>query len=381
MSVDLEELARRAKEVEPAWDDLREQRVLESIRRAPPSEPEAPRRRVAWIAAAAIVVFGVSAGGWLWVKGASSSNRVAVVAPRAPSEPPEAERSEMVLADGSTVALDADARVRLALQEPERVVLEQERGRAVYTVAQVPARSFEVHTPAAVVRVRGTVFVVEVDDDATLVEVREGRVEVEARAGDGRRSLLGVGDALSVAATAETVPEPEVGDRSSASAVGGRPSESAVGGRSSASAVGDRPSESAVGGRSSESRPPPPPSADELLARADEARLASDPARAAEALDAFLCHHADDGRAASAAFTLGRVENRRGRHRVAARAFERSRALSPTGPHAEDALAQEALAWSSAGDIERATDAARRYAEVYPSGLHRSRVQRLLSGE
>ncbi len=382
MSVDLEELARRAKDVEPNWDDLREQRVLESIRRAPRAEPEPARPRVVWIAMAALVLLSVAAG--LWAAGLlSSAPPVAESEPAAPPEVPTAERSEMVLADGSTVALDADARVRLALQEPARVVLEQERGRAVYTVARMPSRSFEVHTPAAIVRVRGTVFVVEVDTDATHVEVREGRVEVEARTGDARRSLLGAGDALSVAA-AEMVAEPTAGGRESE--VGARTSESepAVGARSSESAVGGRSSESAVGSRPSESGAEPeprPPSADELLERADAARLASDPARAAEALDSFLAHHARDGRAGSAAFTLGRVENRRGRHRAAARAFARSRQLAPAGPLAEDALAQEALAWSSAGDAERARAAAGRYAAEYPRGLHRSRLERLLSGE
>lgn len=380
MSDELEELARRAGEVEPAWDDLREQRVLESIRRAP--RPETPRRPIGpWLAAgaAALVLVGAT---WSWAtdEPARTAEPPGVSAPVAPDE------SELVLADGSTVTLGPDARVRVLAQEPEQAVLEQERGRAVFAVTHAPERSFEVWSPAAIIRVRGTVFVVEVTADATLVEVREGRVEVEARTGDGRRSLLGAGDTLSVAAVVGPEPAPEAQRPGPGEAPSEAPRSEAAHTEApprDAPPSDAPPSEARPAAAAAEParRPEPPPSADALLARADEARLAADPASAARALQAFLEHHASDGRAASAAFTLGRVENRRGRPSAAAQAFARSRRLEPGGPLAEDALAQEALAWSAAGDPERARAAARRYEAAHPEGLHRARLRRLLSEE
>jgi ferric-dicitrate binding protein FerR (iron transport regulator) len=57
----------------------------------------------------------------------------------------------------------------------------------------------KVHTPTAIISVRGTTFDVSVEDgEATVVEVEEGQVEVEHRLLPGKGKLLNPGESLRV---------------------------------------------------------------------------------------------------------------------------------------------------------------------------------------
>ena len=77
---------------------------------------------------------------------------------------------------------------------------------------------------------------------------------------------------------------------------------------------------------------------------------------------------------ARALFTLGRVERSRGRHAAAAEAFARCYKVAPHGSLAEDAVAEEAASWKSAGDNARAKMAAKRYLDLHPAGAHAARM-------
>jgi TolA-binding protein len=78
-----------------------------------------------------------------------------------------------------------------------------------------------------------------------------------------------------------------------------------------------------------------------------------------------------DLRAPSAAFTLGWVLlTDLGRAREAAAAFAEAERSAPHGLLAEDAAARVAEAWQKAGDSRRATQAARHYEQMYPSGRY-----------
>jgi TolA-binding protein len=118
---------------------------------------------------------------------------------------------------------------------------------------------------------------------------------------------------------------------------------------------------------------------DALLGRADAERRAGN-LRAAEAtLDAAVAAAPDRGRAALAAFTLGKLLlDGSGRPADAARAFSRAVTLGPPAAIAEDALARLVEAEGRAGHIERARTAARQYAARYPNGPKLYAVNRWL---
>jgi TolA-binding protein len=115
-----------------------------------------------------------------------------------------------------------------------------------------------------------------------------------------------------------------------------------------------------------------------LLAQADRARAEGNLPQAVTALSTVVNRYPHDPRAVSAWFILGRVEGQQGRHDDAARAFANCRARSPSGPLAEDALAEEAAAWQKAGQAARAQAAARKYLALYPAGAHAARLRPFL---
>jgi transmembrane sensor len=116
---------------------------------------------------------------------------------------------------------------------------------------------------------------------------------------------------------------------------------------------------------------------EQMLAEADAARRAGRLEDASRALRAAIAAHAEDPRAATALFLLGRVERTRGRDAAAAEAFEAGYARDPDAVLAEDALAEAAVSWSAASRSERAREAARRYLARYPAGEYADRVRHL----
>ena len=116
---------------------------------------------------------------------------------------------------------------------------------------------------------------------------------------------------------------------------------------------------------------------EDLLLAGDVARLSGHPDAAVAQLARAVERHPDDPRAPLAAFTLGRVHlEDLGSPRDAAQAFAHARALAPSGPLAEDALAREVEAWSRAGETETARARAVTYGERYPKGRRAHAVRR-----
>jgi transmembrane sensor len=84
----------------------------------------------------------------------------------------------VVLSDRSTVDLDTDTLLKVAITPQQRsVTLEQ--GAALFDVAPDAKRPFVVTTPSGVVRALGTAFLVRVEDDRTRVIVTQGAVQLE----------------------------------------------------------------------------------------------------------------------------------------------------------------------------------------------------------
>src|SRR5262249_49502494 len=108
---------------------------------------------------------------------------------------------------------------------------------------------------------------------------------------------------------------------------------------------------------------------EDLLALADVARLSGHPAEAVTPLSLIVERHAGDARAASAAFTLGRVElDALGNASAAEGAFARALALGLSSSLVEDARARIVEARARAGNRAGAKAAADDYERRYPAG-------------
>ena len=324
-----EDLARKARRDAP-WDDLRERRVLARVlaeQKRPSKAPRYAMGAIAAIVAAAAIVFLV----------------VRMRAPATPLATSAPAEQTMVLADGSQAVMLRDAGVQIEEQSKDRVRIAQARGAVRYEVRHDPAREFIVRAAGTTVCVRGTVFVVDVAGDSVEVRVDRGRVEVD----DGTRTRdLVAGEVLRVPARAQIVTSPDPEPNDSASQPSARPTPSAS---------------------------PAPPTAAELQSKADAARLSGNLGDAASALETLIARYPRDGRVPAALFSLGRVERARGRHAASAQAFERC--ARSGGALAQDALAEAAASWSSAGATDAARADATAYLARYPNGPHAARMK------
>lgn len=320
--------ARVKRSMEPAWNDLREQRVLGRVHEEKRARLAHKSRPMVWLAAAAVLL--------ALVVGLATYRFRPGPAPVAKIE----ATPKMQLADGSEVALIKDAQVKLDEQGEEQVRLTQTGGEASYDVKPNPKRRFVVRAGDVTVRVLGTAFNVAMESGKVRVHVLRGRVEVEA---SGKLTELSIGETLEVPAIRPIDPTPST-------------------------TIAPTPVEKKIVG----------PTVETLLAKADEARAAHRYDEAAAALRTMIASFPGDPRVASALFTLGRVERMRGRHAAAAEAFARCSKAAPHGALAEDALAEEASSWKSGGDAGRAKAAAQRYLKQHPAGPHAARMMPLL---
>jgi transmembrane sensor len=252
------------------------------------------------------------------------------------------------LADGTLLDLSRDAHVDVRTETRKRVEIAQSAGYVRYDVPPVPGRSFVVVAQGVQVQVKGTLFVVGIDAGKVSVKVERGLVHVAANSGEVE---LGVGDELSTSAE-------EAGTQ-------GKDLDASAPANSTPSARVTR-------GQA------PFPSADALLERADTERRSGDLAAAAATLRSVVGRYPDDRRGALAWFTLGKVERARDRAADGARAFRASFAMAPDGPLAEDALAEEAAAWSAANETAEARTTAEQYLRRFPNGTHAARMQHIV---
>lgn len=135
------------------------------------------------------------------------------------------EQRTINLADGSTLILNADSKVRVRYSETERSI-DLEEGQALFKVAKNPSRPFVVRSGEASVRAVGTQFDVYRKSTGTTVTVVEGKVAVTSEkvkgTGDGQDQEVGViaGEQLTIpkirvapataAATPDTTSAPQV---------------------------------------------------------------------------------------------------------------------------------------------------------------------------
>jgi transmembrane sensor len=321
--------------LEPAWSELREQRLLGRIAEGRRQGTHRRRRRF------------LLAGGALFLAGAAAAAIIGVHhgAERLAARHPAESAPRLTLADGSEATLTSDGDVQIDEQTAARVRLRQRAGAARYVVRHDPARDFLVTAGQVTVRVRGTIFSVVMRAGTVEVSVERGRVEISDRL---RTRDLVAGESLTVPAVIAAPPPPVEEPAPPAAVVEPPPSPHPA---------------------------PSRPTGSDLLARADAARAAGHPAEAVRSLEAFASAHPRDPRAPAALFTLGRVEAARGRWQPAAEAFERCARAG--GPLAGDALAEGAQAWHAAGVADRARADARAYLAAHPGGPSAAAMRRL----
>mgnify|MGYP003577558046 CR=1 FL=1 len=150
-------------------------------------------RRWSGAIAACLAVLLVSGGLWPLRDDQAAPGRGRTVVPRAAVaavnfDTPVGMRSEIALADGSLVTLDADSAISTRLDEHRRSV-RLLRGRALFRVAKDHRRAFVVDTGRASVTAVGTEFTVDLSPASFSVALIEGAVKVTPdRSGQRRRA-------------------------------------------------------------------------------------------------------------------------------------------------------------------------------------------------
>jgi transmembrane sensor len=132
---------------------------------ADPAPPAKRVHRVVW-AMAASVILAITAG--LWYQRSLEPSY----------SPPIGGIASVPMTDGSTVTLNTDSEVRIALNDGERRV-RLDQGEAFFQVAKDPHRPFVVGVDGTRVIAVGTAFSVRRDGDDVLVVVSEGEVKIE----------------------------------------------------------------------------------------------------------------------------------------------------------------------------------------------------------
>jgi transmembrane sensor len=275
-----------------------------------------------------------------------------------------ARQGGVSLSDGSHIDLAPSARLEVVDNSGRAFVSVLHAGRATFEVRPDGPRRWTIEAGLASVEVVGTRFSVTREPTSVEVAVEHGIVLVRGERVPDRIQRLTAGQRLRVSAPDPTPALTSVRPD-------GLPDPVPAGVDGVPSAVPDRgtPVRSASAALGF----------DALLGRADAERRAGN-LRAAEAtLDAAVAAAPDRGRAALAAFTLGKLLlDGSGRPADAARAFSRAVTLGPPAAIAEDALARLVEAEGRAGHIERARTAARQYAARYPNGPKLYAVNRWL---
>ncbi|MBX3273295.1 MAG: FecR domain-containing protein [Sandaracinaceae bacterium] len=250
-------------------------------------------RSPAWIAVPAALAAALVAGWLAWPVAAPAPEVGWAVPDRFEAAAPR----RFELPDGSSVELDADARLTTIENDPARFVTLLERGAASFEVRPGGPRRWVIECGLATVEVVGTALRIERRLDEVAVHVTRGAVLVRGERVPDRVARLGAGDSLLVRA-APPAPLPSLPEAlDEALAAPEPPVRSAPHARIAArrATAGER-----------RRRGEPRSWVRALLDRASEAQRAGEYERAAALLGRAAA--TDDPRAALAAYTLGRLE-------------------------------------------------------------------------
>lgn len=274
------------------------------------------------------------------------------------------------LSDGSRVeiATDTPADSVVALKEDGSAALAfvQRKGSVRYDFRGHPGRRFRVDVGGVHVEVLSAVFNMAVDGARVRVDVEHGSVHVN---GSGDEHVVNEAQSLVVPLRAERASLP--GENAAEAIAGLNPGEPNEGAHVSEPAEdGLLPVRARAASRGLE----------RTMDKVDHLRRAGDLPAAAALLQRATREGRGEGRErlSTAYFMLGKVQKSRGLFVDAARAFRSSWTVARRGALAEDALAQEALAWKAAQNRTRGTAAARLYLRLHAEGAHAESMRQLL---
>ena len=151
-----------------AAQDAQDDNVVDlAFSRLRATRPPVPYRRRIWRFVASAALFAILGSGGVWVINQSATTYKTGIG----------EQRTLILADGSTLVLDALTTVKVRLTKEAREVT-LVRGQAYFHDTDDPARPFVVRTDGGVVRAIGTEFDVDEMPGRTVVIVLAGEVAV-----------------------------------------------------------------------------------------------------------------------------------------------------------------------------------------------------------
>jgi transmembrane sensor len=291
---------------------------------------------------------------------------------------------QLVLADGSRIAVSSGASLSVLENDAMHLVLKQSQGTVHYEVTPGGARRWVIEAPLATIEVVGTGFTIDADTEHVQVDVAHGIVLVRGDRVPEHVQRLTAGQHLAVAreptayTTSSAVAPPPVAAAPAPPKIAdgppvlpavlptGMPTQANTGslpGRTAGVLLPQDHDTPALAANSS---------IEALFVRADIARRAGHPEQAHVPLEQIVAGHAHDSRTPLAAFSLARLYlDSLGRPADAARMFERSLALGLSTALVQDAFARRVEAWSRAGDSERTRAAIADYTQRYPADIAR----------
>jgi transmembrane sensor len=293
--------------------------------------------------------------------------------------------------EGARVTVGAGGRLEVLERDEQRVTLALPRGLSQFDIKPGGSRRFRIECAGVTVEVVGTQFSVERSLRAVRVEVQRGRVLVRGAGVPGGARAVDAGAVLVVETASEAPkalgdqlsPSPSAAPRAAPS-VSSSPAAPASGERDAGAVWREAASDedwnrawASLGSEGVARQSGRADSVTELFALADVARLSGHPEAAVVPLRKIVERHAEDPRAAVAAFTLGRVWlDALGNPALAVSAFKDALALRLPASLAEDAQARLVEALARSGDVQEAHAAAVVYRGRYPAGARRALVDR-----
>ena len=302
----------------------------------------------------------------------------------------------VTLRDGSTLALDAQTRLRLLRDEARDVDVELSSGKANFDVTHVSDRAFRVHAGLVQVKVLGTRFEVAKtsrrEGTHIQVAVARGVVEVQRQDATGGVRRLNAGETWSALIPTQNLAQPEA----ARDAVQAPPAPEPPPRPTAAPAPPVDTPLIAPDALSPERSPPPRESwrtareerrnararavamareravdSAALFKRANLARRTGQMHEAADAYTELLRRFPKDSRAGLAAFELGRIRmDALAQPKAAVEAFGVALASAPRASFREDALARIVVANDQLGLREACRSARERYVKDFPNGVH-----------
>lgn len=363
----------------PVLDDARIQKIGRGVQAARHLPVRRPALRWA-VVAFAVLLLGVVA---LALRPTEPQPLALADGSPLPTNFPAADSAQrLTLSDGSVMNLEPDAAAEVVANQPGKLTMLVRKGRARFEVNPRAHRQWLVEAGLATVEVVGTVFTVDRSEAGVRVSVERGIVVVRSdllpdhlqRLEAGKSTFVGPKPVIAEVPAEPHPPEPM--EQVAPEVV--RPTPTPAWRKAAAEGDFARAWAALEGGRF-ESAVKAATRSDELLALADTARSTGHDDAAALALRRLLSIGHNDANAATAAFTLGRLElEKLGRPLDAAAHFAQAAAHPSMGPLAEDALARRVEALWAGGEKDKALEAARVMVERFPKGAHAAKLQRWL---